>query len=214
MCRVQDLVPPESEGIPESYLFCGVRESSPEIQRPEIPAPVEETERACAYASKPDLLAEEGNRVGQAMAGRMIARGARGRQAIIGRGSGSRAKKGGSGLKTAITPELRQRVFFVYLKENGIPLPEVEYPFAQSKGRRFRMDYAWPDHSVGLEQDGGVFLKGGGRHTRGSGWMKDSEKLNLACVMGWRMLRCTPQQLCTPEMIEVIKQALAYEDAA
>ncbi len=103
--------------------------------------------------------------------------------------------------------ELAKAVFPQLCVQNGLPLPELEYPFAQSKGRRWRFDYAWPAQSVALECDGGVWTAG--RHTRGSGWLKDSEKLNMAATMGWRMLRCTPQQLTTSEMIETIKEALA-----
>ena len=108
--------------------------------------------------------------------------------------------------------ETETKIFLQFLKQNRVHKPELEYPFARSKGRKFRFDFAWPDQSVALECDGGVWS--GGRHTRGSGWMKDSEKLNLAATMGWRMLRCTPSQLCTDEMMDTIKQALEYEEAA
>jgi very-short-patch-repair endonuclease len=97
-------------------------------------------------------------------------------------------------------------------KSWGVPTPECEYAFAREIGRRWRFDYCWPEYKVALECDGGVYTQG--RHVRGSGWMKDSEKLNAACGLGWRMLRCTPSQLCTDEMMDVIKQALAYEEVA
>jgi hypothetical protein len=109
--------------------------------------------------------------------------------------------------------EIAKLAFPQFCIQNGIPEPELEYPFAQLKGRRWRFDFCWPDQNVALEVDGGVWTHG--RHTRGSGWLKDAEKLNTAASMGWRLLRCTPQQLCTPELLETLKQALAYnEDAA
>jgi very-short-patch-repair endonuclease len=95
-------------------------------------------------------------------------------------------------------------------KSWGVPTPECEHRFHPV--RKWRIDFAWPQHKVGLEVDGGIFS--GGRHTRGAGWLKDTEKINTAVTMGWRMLRCTPQQLCTSEMLDTIKQALEYEDAA
>lgn len=102
--------------------------------------------------------------------------------------------------------EIAKMAFPELCVQKGIPRPETEYPFAQSKGRRWRFDYCWPDHSVALECDGGIWTRG--RHTRGKGWLADAEKLNAAAAMGWRMLRCTPDQLCTSEMLDVIKQAL------
>jgi very-short-patch-repair endonuclease len=103
--------------------------------------------------------------------------------------------------------ETEAKIFLAFLKQNGVPKPEMEYPFAQSKGRRWRFDFCWPDESLALEVDGGVWTSG--RHTRGSGWTKDTEKLNTAASMGWRMLRTTPKQLCTTEMLETIREALA-----
>ena len=94
--------------------------------------------------------------------------------------------------------------FIPLLKSEGIPIPEAEFRFAPP--RRWRFDYFWPEHGLALEIDGAVWT--GGRHTRGSGWMKDTEKLNEAACMGYRMLRCTPQQLLTVQMIGVIRKTL------
>ena len=108
--------------------------------------------------------------------------------------------------------ELAKLAFPQFCEQNGIPAPEREYPFAQTKGRKWRFDYCWPDYSVALEVDGGVWT--GGRHTRGSGWLKDTEKLNTATTMGWRLLRCTPEMLCTAEMAETIRKSLDQSEAA
>lgn len=97
-------------------------------------------------------------------------------------------------------------LFFSLLKREGLPVPEREWRFAKSEGRNFRIDYAWPTLKVGLEVDGAIWT--GGRHTRGAGWLKDTEKLNLAASMGWRMLRCTPDQLTNLATIAILKRAL------
>jgi very-short-patch-repair endonuclease len=94
----------------------------------------------------------------------------------------------------------------------GLPAPETEWRFAPP--RRWRFDYAWVEHKVALEVDGGVWLKSPGRHTRGSGWVKDTEKLNTAASMGWRMMRCTPDQITTQTTLDFIRQALNYTEAA
>ncbi len=67
-------------------------------------------------------------------------------------------------------------IFCRLLKMHGLPQPEPEYRFHPT--RKWRMDFAFPEHKLGLEVDGGIFMRGGGRHTRGAGWLKDAEKLN------------------------------------
>jgi hypothetical protein len=101
-------------------------------------------------------------------------------------------------------------LFLALLKRAKLPAPVIEHRFAPP--RRWRFDYAFPDAKVALEVDGGVWTRG--RHTRGSGWLKDTEKLNTAAVMGWRLLRCTPAQLPTLETVELIRRALAQSEAA
>lgn len=97
--------------------------------------------------------------------------------------------------------------FLLLLKANGIPPPTREYRFA-APGRRWRLDYAWPDAlpPVGLEVEGGVWT--GGRHTRGKGFLGDIEKYNRAALMGWVLLRCTPSDLKTGDVIPLLKEAL------
>ena len=91
---------------------------------------------------------------------------------------------------------------------NAIP----EYRFDPERKWRFdfRMHgisfptYEW--HRVALEVEGGVWTQG--RHTRGSGFVKDLEKYNRAATLGWRILRVQPKDLCTTETIEMVKEAL------
>lgn len=79
--------------------------------------------------------------------------------------------------------------------------------------RKWRFDFAIPDKKVAVEVDGGVWLPKHGkksRHTTGTGYQKDCEKLNAAVSLGWRVLRYTPQMLATNpiECIEQIKGVL------
>jgi hypothetical protein len=71
------------------------------------------------------------------------------------------------------------------------------------------MDYAWPKERVFLEVDGSIWTAG--RHTRGAGWLKDTEKLNTAACMGWRHLRCQPKDLLTAATIGTIRAALDFD---
>lgn len=73
----------------------------------------------------------------------------------------------------------------------GIDTPLEEYRFHHI--RKWRIDYAWPEKMVAVEIEGAVWAQG--RHTRGSGFVKDMEKYNHAALLGWRIFRFTPQQL-------------------
>lgn len=110
--------------------------------------------------------------------------------------------------------------FVAALSAEGLPLPVTEYKFALAPmGRRWAMDYVWLPQRVFLEVDGGVFAKGedgqtGGRHNRGAGWLKDTEKLNAAAALGYRHLRCMPRQLASAELIATIRAALSLTEEA
>ena len=95
-------------------------------------------------------------------------------------------------------------LFLALVKRAKLPAPTAEYRFHDS--RKWRFDWAWPEYRVALEVDGGIWR--GGRHTRGAGWLKDTEKLNTAASMGWRLLRCTPTQLCTMDTIDLLSLTL------
>jgi hypothetical protein len=78
---------------------------------------------------------------------------------------------------------------------HGLPQPMPEYPFAQELGRLYRADYCWPapEHRIIVEINGGAFLAGGGRHTRGAGYREDLKRSNLAAVLGYRILQYLPE---------------------
>jgi very-short-patch-repair endonuclease len=81
----------------------------------------------------------------------------------------------------------------------------VEYERRFHPVRRWRFDAAFPERKIAIEIDGGAFI--GGRHTRGTGFRKDCEKLNAAALLGWRVFRFLPEQV-GGEMVNVIAEAL------
>lgn len=89
------------------------------------------------------------------------------------------------------------------LRVAHLPSPETEYRFAPP--RRWRFDYAWPSKRLAIEQEGAVWTRG--RHTRGKGYVADMEKYNAATLLGWRVLRFTPQQIADGTALEQIHQA-------
>jgi hypothetical protein len=95
-------------------------------------------------------------------------------------------------------------LFRTLLKREKLPLPVEEYRFAPP--RRWRFDYSWVDAKVALEVEGGAWIRG--RHTRGKGFVADMDKYNAAVVQGWRVLRTTPQNLCTLETTQMLRAVL------
>lgn len=73
----------------------------------------------------------------------------------------------------------------------GIPEPVREFRFHPE--RRWRFDFAWPDASVALEIEGGIYCSG--RHVRPSGYAADCEKYNEAQLCGWRVFRLVRHRL-------------------
>lgn len=72
--------------------------------------------------------------------------------------------------------------------------------------RRWRFDYAIPEHKIALEVEGGVWT--GGRHISPKGFLGDMEKYNTATLMGWRVLRTTPDDLYKNATLKMIKTAI------
>jgi len=75
----------------------------------------------------------------------------------------------------------------------GLPIPAPEFQFHPS--RRWRFDYAWPDHKLALEVEGGIWRKGGGAHSHPLNIERDCEKYSEAALLGWRILRAAPEML-------------------
>ncbi len=73
----------------------------------------------------------------------------------------------------------------------GIPSAVQEFKFHDA--RKWRFDLCWPDILIAVEVDGAVWSDG--RHTRGSGFIKDMEKLNHAALLGFLVFRFTTEQV-------------------
>ena len=91
-----------------------------------------------------------------------------------------------------------------HMKAAGLPDPEREFRFHAI--RRWRFDFAWPDHKVAAEVEGGTWT--GGRHTRGKGFEQDCAKYNAAAMLGWTVLRFTSGMVNSGEALNAIEAAL------
>jgi very-short-patch-repair endonuclease len=68
---------------------------------------------------------------------------------------------------------------------------EREYRF--NTARRWRLDFAIPDYKIGVEVEGGMWVRG--RHSRPLGYANDCEKYNSAACLGWTVLRYTSDMI-------------------
>lgn len=87
---------------------------------------------------------------------------------------------------------LESKFLFIWRVAGGPPL-EREVQFHTS--RRWRADFAHLPTRTLIEIEGGIFMRKGGRHTRGAGYAKDAEKYLEAAMAGWTVLRLTERQL-------------------
>lgn len=87
-----------------------------------------------------------------------------------------------------------------------LPMPQQQYRFAPP--RRWTFDFAWADRWLYCEVEGGIFIKGGGRHNRALGFEADCEKYAEAAILGWRGLRVTTQQVKDGRALKLIERAL------
>ena len=96
------------------------------------------------------------------------------------------------------------KLLFPALASIGLPNPEPEFKFCET--RRWRFDFAWKEFKLALEIEGMVWRNG--RHTRGSGFVKDMEKYNNAAKLGWRIIRATPDNFCKEEILDIIQHII------
>lgn len=110
-----------------------------------------------------------------------------------------------------------REAFRDYCRGAGLPLPDPEARFHPK--RKWRFDWAWPEQRIALEVEGGLFGTGekcsacgqrsGGAHGAIKGRKRDLEKYNEAAALGWRVLRCTPEDLYAPGTLELLQRALS-----
>jgi very-short-patch-repair endonuclease len=86
---------------------------------------------------------------------------------------------------------------------------EAEHRFAPP--RKWRFDYAIVEQRVAIEVEGGVWTRG--RHTRGSGFVKDMEKYSEAAARGWLLIRTTPDNLISQSTLDLIRRAIETRKA-
>ncbi len=94
--------------------------------------------------------------------------------------------------------------FAFQIRVAGLPVPEREYRWHPT--RKFRADFAWPKFMIIVEIEGGVWSRG--RHTRGSGFIKDCLKYNEAAILGWTVIRLAGAMITDGVGLDYLEQML------
>jgi very-short-patch-repair endonuclease len=100
-----------------------------------------------------------------------------------------------------------EQALLLQFRAAKLPEPTEQHLFGKAIGRRWRFDFAWLDRMLAVEVEGGVYVQG--RHTRGSGFTADIEKYNAATLMGWRVLRVTPEHIRTGAALRFVEEAMS-----
>ncbi len=97
--------------------------------------------------------------------------------------------------------------FALQLKSNGYQImpigatyhgegPYIVFPeFKFHPDRQWRMDFAIPFTKISIEIEGGIWMKGGGAHSRPMNILRDVEKQNAAVMLGYAPLRFTDKEI-------------------
>lgn len=80
--------------------------------------------------------------------------------------------------------------FSLHLRAHGI---EFKREFHFHPKRQWRSDFYIQSANALIEIEGGTWT--GGRHSRGTGYAADLEKINRATIMGFRYLRYTTEMV-------------------
>lgn len=106
-------------------------------------------------------------------------------------------------------------LFESHITQRELPAFEREFAFANTIGRRWRFDFAWPQHRLAVEIEGLVVMRIGGelvckgRHASIGGFKDDCEKYAWAAVFGWRVMRFEQSQVRDRTAIDMLVRAIA-----
>lgn len=89
--------------------------------------------------------------------------------------------------------------------------PKHHSQYRAIHGRRFAWDFAWPEHRLLVEVQGGTFAKGKMGHSTGMGQHRDMGKGNLAVLEGWRVLYFDEKMVKSGQALRWVQQALSIQ---
>lgn len=93
------------------------------------------------------------------------------------------------------------RKFLAYWRALDGPALTPELRF--DPARRWRFDFAHEPTRIAVELNGGVWSNG--RHTRGTGYLRDREKINAAQLAGWHVFELGTGQVSAATVRQIIE---------
>jgi very-short-patch-repair endonuclease len=102
-----------------------------------------------------------------------------------------------------------ERELSFQIRAHGLPQPHEQYHFAAELGRKFRADFAWPQYKLLCEVHGAVWQRGGGGHSHPTGILKDIERYQIACLLGWFVVPVTTDHVRKGEAIALLERIFA-----
>lgn len=94
------------------------------------------------------------------------------------------------------------------LQIRALKLPEPEREVCLIPGRKFRVDFCWREQKVCFEINGGVWMKGGGAHSRPANIERDFEKCALLQLEGYKVFSVSGRSVKDGTAIKWLKLAL------
>lgn len=91
-----------------------------------------------------------------------------------------------------------------------LPPPVEQFEFAASMGRLFRSDFAFTEYQLLVEIQGGIWLKGGGAHSRPLKIAGDIRRQQYAVRLGYFLLPFTPDEVVSGHAIEWTQEVLHH----
>ena len=75
--------------------------------------------------------------------------------------------------------------------------------------RQWRLDFAFIEQRLAVEVAGGLYVPGGGGHTRGKAFEDDCEKYAHLAIAGFRLMVVSPRQVKSGVALQWIERALS-----
>src|SRR6516162_787552 len=119
------------------------------------------------------------------------------------------------------TEGFHRRIFLEACRAHNLPEPVWEYEFHPE--RKWKFDWLFDD-DVALEIEGGLYGRGEacaacgrrppGAHSSIERLKSDMEKYNWAQILGYKVIRCTPEQVADGSVFPLLHEALYTEYSA
>ena len=93
----------------------------------------------------------------------------------------------------------------------GLPMPFPQYHFAETVGRKFKADFAWPaaEYRFLVEVQGGIWRRGGGAHSHPTNIERDIERQRIASLLGWFLVPVTTDEVKQGVAIAALERLFA-----